>query len=60
MKQVVIVVPKENVNLSSITGSLEILTQANAYWQMRGNKPMFAIRIAGLEKELTVDSSCKY
>lgn len=55
MKQVVIVVPKEGVNLSSITGSLEILTQANAYWQMSGNKSMLTIQIAGLEKELKVD-----
>ncbi|QDK78739.1 helix-turn-helix domain-containing protein [Spirosoma sp. KCTC 42546] len=55
MKQVVIVVPKESVNLSSITGSLEILTQANAYWQLIGNKPMLSIQIAGLEEELKLE-----
>ena len=55
MKQVVILVPKENVNLSSITGSLEILTQANKYWRMLGHKPMLDIRIAGLEKELKLE-----
>lgn len=52
MKQVTIVVPKGNANLSSITGSFEILTRANDYWQKMGNKPMFEIRIAGFETEL--------
>jgi len=52
MKQVTIVVPKGNANLSSITGSFEILTRANEYWQKMGNKPIFEIRIAGFETEL--------
>ncbi|MCW3106523.1 MAG: transcriptional regulator, AraC family [Segetibacter sp.] len=52
MKQVTIVVPKGNANLSSITGSFEILTRANEYWQKMGNQPMFEIRIAGFEAEL--------
>ncbi len=38
MKQVTIVVPKGNANLSSIAGSFEILTRANEYWQKMGNK----------------------
>lgn len=52
MKQVTIVVPKGNVNLSSITGSFEILTRANLYWQKMGNKPLMEVRIAGFVKEL--------
>ena len=56
MKQVTIVVPKGNVNLSSITGSFEILTRANDYWQRIGNNPMFEIRIAGFETNLKLDA----
>lgn len=54
MKQVTIVVPTGNVNLSSISGSYEILTRANAYWERIGNKPMFEVRIASYETELTL------
>lgn len=56
MKQVTIVVPKGKTNLSSITGSLEILSGANRYWQNIGNKPMIDIRIAGFMKELKLDA----
>lgn len=56
MKQVTIVVPKGNVNLSSITGSFEILTRANEYWQKMGNKPMMEIRIAGFGSELKLSN----
>ncbi|MES1223211.1 MAG: AraC family transcriptional regulator, partial [Bacteroidota bacterium] len=52
MKQVIIVVPNGYANLSSITGSFEILTRANAYWQKMGNKPMLEVRIAGFVTEL--------
>jgi len=55
MKQVTIVVPKGEVNLSSIAGSLEILTAANRYWQRLGNKPLMDIRIAGFIRELKLD-----
>ncbi|HSY60518.1 MAG TPA: helix-turn-helix domain-containing protein [Cytophaga sp.] len=54
MKQVTIVVPTGNVNLSSISGSFEILTRANAYWERIGNKPMWEVRIASYETELTL------
>jgi len=54
MKQVTIVVPTGNVNLSSISGSYEILTRANAYWERIGNKPMFEVRIASYETEITL------
>lgn len=52
MKQVTIVIPKGNVNLSSITGSFEILTRADAYWQKQGNKSRLEVRIAGYVPEL--------
>jgi transcriptional regulator GlxA family with amidase domain len=56
MKQVTIVVPNGNVNLSSITGSFEILSRANDYWQRIGNKPMFEIRIAGFKTDLKLNA----
>nr|WP_106529287.1 helix-turn-helix domain-containing protein [Chitinophaga niastensis] len=57
MKQVTIVVPKGiATNLSSITGSFEILTSANEYWQKIGNKPMIEVRIAGFMTELKLDA----
>jgi transcriptional regulator GlxA family with amidase domain len=52
LKQVTIVVPKGNINLSSITGTFEILSRANEYWRKMGNKPVMEIRIAGLVTEL--------
>ena len=55
MKQVTILVPKGKVNLSSITGSLEILTRANEHWRKMGNRPKMEIRIAGLVPELKLD-----
>jgi transcriptional regulator GlxA family with amidase domain len=56
MKQVTIIVPEGKVNLSSITGSFEILSRANAYWQKMGNKPMMKIQIAGYMTELKLDA----
>ncbi len=52
MKQVTIVVPNGNANLSSISGSFEILSRANAYWKKLGNRPIMEIRIAGFVTEL--------
>ncbi|GGM96369.1 AraC family transcriptional regulator [Dyadobacter beijingensis] len=52
MKQVTIVVPKGNINLSSITGSFEILTRADQYWQKKGNKPLMQVHIAGFIDDL--------
>lgn len=54
MKQVVIIVPECDVNLSSVTGPLEVLKGANAYWQRRGNRSSMEIRIAGLTKERVI------
>ena len=56
MKQVTIVVPKGSINLSSITGSFEILSRANQYWQKIGNEPKWEVRIAGFVKELNLGS----
>jgi len=56
MKQVTIVVPKGDINLSSITGSFQILTRANEYWQRIGNKPIMEVRIAGFVTELKLDA----
>lgn len=56
MKQVIIVVPKGKVNLSSITGSYEILSRSNDYWQKMGNKSMIEIRIAGFGSELKLSN----
>lgn len=49
MKYVTIIVPKGKVNLSSITGSFEILSRADKYWQKLGNRPRMDIRIAGFQ-----------
>jgi transcriptional regulator GlxA family with amidase domain len=52
MKQVTILIPKGNANLNSISGSFEILSRANTYWQKMGHNPVMEIRIAGFVKEL--------
>ncbi len=56
MKQVVILVPNENVNLSSITGTYEILKRANEYWQRLGNESIMTIQVAGYGEELQLDA----
>ena len=55
MKKVTIVIPKGNINLSSITGSYEILTRANEFWQKMGNNPMIEVQLAGLVSELKLN-----
>lgn len=44
------------MNLSSITGSFEILTRANQYWQRQGNPSRIDVHIAGLVPELKADT----
>ncbi len=56
MKHVTIVAPKGRVNLACITGSLNILNSASAYWQKMGHKPIIEICIAGFETELKLDN----
>ncbi|WP_205509606.1 GlxA family transcriptional regulator [Longitalea arenae] len=55
MKQVIILVPNTYVNLSSVAGTYEILTRANAYWQRLGNKSMMKVQVAGFEQELQLE-----
>ena len=55
MKDIIIIIPKGNANLSTIAGSFEILTQANNYWQKIGNKQKSEIHIAGFVTELKLD-----
>jgi transcriptional regulator GlxA family with amidase domain len=55
MKQVTIVIPKGKVNLSSITGSFEILTRANEHWRTLELKPGIEVRLAGFVTELKLD-----
>ena len=57
MKQVVIVIPNGNANLSSISGSFEILTQANAYWQRIGHPPLMEVHMGGFVSELKLDNN---
>src|SRR5690606_22043507 len=52
MKQLTILVPEGQNNLSSIVGPYKIFTRANAYWKERGNKEVFAIDLAGTSKEV--------
>jgi transcriptional regulator GlxA family with amidase domain len=56
MKQVVILVPFQDVNLSSVTGTYEILKRANEYWQRLGNESEMTIQVAGYEEELQLDA----
>lgn len=56
MKQVIIIVPKGYVNLSSVVGSYEILTRANDYWQRIGNRSKLEVKVAGFEPELKLDA----
>jgi transcriptional regulator GlxA family with amidase domain len=56
MKQVIIVVPEGDANLSSIAGSFQILSRANEYWRKMGNKPVLEICIASFATELKLDA----
>ena len=56
MKQVIIVVPRGNVNLSSITGSYDILSRANDYWKRQGNPAVWNIKIAGYDPEVNLSN----
>lgn len=56
MKQVIILVPRGNVNLSSITGSYEILSRANEFWKRQGNQAVWNVKIAGFETEIKLSN----
>ena len=53
MKQLIILVPNGENNLSSITGTFEIFSRANEYWKQRGNKAVFEIRLAGADDQVS-------
>jgi transcriptional regulator GlxA family with amidase domain len=55
MKQVTIVIPNGEINLSSVTGTYEILSRANDFWIRAGHTPMLKIQIAGMVNELKSD-----
>ncbi|MES2455588.1 MAG: helix-turn-helix domain-containing protein [Bacteroidota bacterium] len=48
MKQLTIVVPNGENNLSSITGTYEIFSRANVYWKDSGKQQLFNIQLAGV------------
>lgn len=53
MKRITIVVPEgEGNNLSSIVGAYKILSRANDYWKLSGNKELYKIEVAGCSKEV--------
>jgi len=56
MKHVTILVPAGAINLSSVTGSFEILKSANSYWQQIGNQSLMEISISGFVNEKTPES----
>lgn len=56
MKQVVIIIPKGRVNLSSITGSYEILMRANNYRLQHEGQLLMKISVAGFVPELELNN----
>ncbi|MBN9383015.1 MAG: helix-turn-helix domain-containing protein [Chitinophagaceae bacterium] len=55
MKDLIIVVPDGDIDISSITGSFQILHWANDYWQKMGHRPVIRLRLAGVETELKLN-----
>tara|TARA_R110002020_G_scaffold113688_3_gene261646 strand:- start:13643 stop:14623 length:981 start_codon:yes stop_codon:yes gene_type:complete len=47
MKELTILVPNGQNNLSSIVGAYKIFERANGYWKDNGHKELFRIRLAG-------------
>jgi len=47
MKQMVILVPQGEHNLSSIVGTYKVFSRAEQYWQDHGHHPVFNITVAG-------------
>lgn len=52
MKQLTIIVPEGENNLSSIVGSYKIFTRANEYWKQKTGRGMFNIQLAGISKQV--------
>jgi transcriptional regulator GlxA family with amidase domain len=56
MKQITIIVPNGDNNISSITGAYEILNKANTYWKANGKNELYTIQLAGVSKEVTFNN----
>lgn len=56
MKQLTIIIPNGENNLSSITGTYEIFTKANDYWIANGRLPLFNIKLAGISKDVAFNA----
>jgi transcriptional regulator GlxA family with amidase domain len=52
MKQLAIIVPEGENNLSSIVGPYKIFSRANAHWRERGKIKLFDIHLVGTSKEV--------
>jgi transcriptional regulator GlxA family with amidase domain len=52
MKQLTIIIPNGENNLTSITGTFEIFTKANKYWSERGKQEIFNIQLAGISENV--------
>jgi transcriptional regulator GlxA family with amidase domain len=52
MKQLTIIVPEGENNLSSITGAYEIFRKANSYWKEKTGRELFVIRLAGISEKI--------
>lgn len=53
MKQLIILVPSGENNLSSIVGAYKFFSRANARWKEKGREPLFQIRLAGQSKRVS-------
>lgn len=56
MKQLTILVPEGDNNLSSITGTYEIFKRANKYREEQGKASVFQIQLAGISEEVWYNS----
>jgi transcriptional regulator GlxA family with amidase domain len=56
MKQLIIIVPNGENNLSSITGTYEIFTKANLYWKEKTGKELFTIQLAGVSENISFNA----
>ena len=52
MKLITILIPEGENNISSITGTYEILTRANKYWKQNGKKELYKIELAGVSEKV--------
>lgn len=55
MLNVVIVIPRGKLVLSSITGAVDLLTRSNHYWMEQGNRARMKIDVAGFTPELKLN-----